>query len=140
QRRGIARPHASSAVTTPRGSVHLPAAPAPAAGAHIGLRATLEGRADEVHTVRLVSAATAHPHNRISQAEAASRIADRIGDRRRVEAIARGSQIESRALVLSPDAIAGLNSIEERNAIYEAEAPRLAQEAADALETCLEDV
>lgn len=94
----------------------------------------------EVETVRIVAAAATHPETRIRQDEAATRLAARLGDTRRVEALARGTQIESRASVLSPDGISALASIEERNAIYEAEAPRLAQAAVDALETCLEDV
>jgi predicted naringenin-chalcone synthase len=57
-----------------------------------------------------------------------------------VEALARGSQIESRASVLAPEEVTALGSIQERNAIYESEAPRLAQAAAEALQLAFDDV
>ena len=88
-----------------------------------------------VEKVRIVSAAATHPETRVRQDAAVARVAALVGNRRRVEALARGSQIESRASVLPPEQIEALGSIEERNAIYETEAPRLAQAAAEALRT-----
>jgi alkylresorcinol/alkylpyrone synthase len=96
--------------------------------------------ASRLEKVRIVSAAASHPRTRIGQDEAAARVAESIGLHRRVEALARGSQIESRASVLPAAAIAKLGSIEERNAIYEVAAPQLAQEAAEALKSCFDDV
>jgi alkylresorcinol/alkylpyrone synthase len=93
-----------------------------------------------VERVRIISAAVAHPPIRIDQTEAAERIAGLTGDERRVRAIARGSQIESRAAVMPADEIRRLGSIEVRNAVYEAWAPRLAVQAASRLGACLEDV
>ncbi|HEX5369889.1 MAG TPA: 3-oxoacyl-[acyl-carrier-protein] synthase III C-terminal domain-containing protein [Dehalococcoidia bacterium] len=63
-----------------------------------------------------------------------------VGLQRRVQAIARGTQIESRASVISAAQVAALGSIAERNAIYEAEAPKLAQAAAAALQGSFDDV
>lgn len=90
--------------------------------------------------VRIVSAATAHPEHRISQAEAARRIGELAADgrrmgiiaRRKVAAFARASQIESRALVLPSDEVQQLGSIEQRNDVYRREAPVLALRAARA--------
>lgn len=93
-----------------------------------------------VENVRIVSAAISHPQTRIGQDEAVARVTASVGHHRQVEALAHGSQIESRALVLSPDEIATLGSIQERNAIYESEAPRLAQAAAEALRIPFDDV
>ena len=96
--------------------------------------------AGRVENVWIGSAAASHPRIRIRQDEAVARVAESVGLRRRVEALARGSQIESRASVLPAAEIARLGSIEERNAIYECAAPQLAQAAAEALETCFDDV
>lgn len=79
--------------------------------------------------VRIVSVGVAHPPHWIEQDEAARRISDVIGDHRRIAAIARGSRIERRALALTPDEIARLGTIGERNRIYQDVAPRIAIEA-----------
>jgi alkylresorcinol/alkylpyrone synthase len=71
----------------------------------------------------------AHPPYRISREEAARRIGARAGDPRRVEAIARGTCIEERAVALPPDEIEQLQSAEARNDIYHRIAPVIAGEA-----------
>jgi alkylresorcinol/alkylpyrone synthase len=96
--------------------------------------------AGPMEQVRIVSAATAHPKTRISQAEAARRVGEIAADgrrmalltRRKVAAFARASQIESRALVLPADEVQRLGTIGERNAVYRREAPGLARRAAEA--------
>lgn len=93
-----------------------------------------------MENVWIRSAAVAHPATRIRQDEAVVRLAETIGLPRQVEALARGSQIEGRASALPIDQIPRLGSIQERNAIYETEAPRLAQAAVDALDECLDEV
>lgn len=89
--------------------------------------------------VKIVSAAVAHPPWRVEQEEAAARIAEAAGSQRSVQAIARGSQIESRALVVPADQVGTLGSIAQRNAIYEQEAPRLALQAACGLSGCVSE-
>jgi alkylresorcinol/alkylpyrone synthase len=79
--------------------------------------------------VRIVSVGVAHPPHWIEQEDAARRISDVVGDHRRIAAIARGSQINRRALALPPDEIGTLGSIAERNRIYAEVAPRIAIEA-----------
>ncbi|MPZ50472.1 MAG: hypothetical protein GEU75_14435 [Dehalococcoidia bacterium] len=77
----------------------------------------------------ITGAATAQPGYRIEQEAAARLIGEAISDPRRAKAIARGTQIDRRAVVLPPEAIAALGSIEERNRIYQNWAPGLAKEA-----------
>jgi alkylresorcinol/alkylpyrone synthase len=72
----------------------------------------------------------AHPRHRVGQEEAAARIGDATGESRRVAAIARGTRIKERAVVLPPEMIGELGSIEERNLIYQRISPDLAVEAA----------
>ena len=79
--------------------------------------------------VWLTRVGVAHPRHRIGQDEAARRIGEATGESRRVAAIARGTRIRERATVLSPDMIGALGSIEERNSVYQQEAPELALEA-----------
>ena len=87
-----------------------------------------------LETVRLTRAASAHPELRISQDEAARTLACLTGltsgDRRRIDALARGSHIASRAMALSPRAILKMRSIGRRNATYHEHAPALAAKAA----------
>src|SRR5215212_3217494 len=83
-----------------------------------------------MQAVRVVSAASAHPPGRVSQEEAARHVGELSGDPRRARAIARGTQIESRATVLPPEDLARLGDIEDRNRIYQAHAPELAAQAA----------
>lgn len=84
--------------------------------------------------VRLTRAASAHPELRISQEEAARTLACLTGltpgDKRRIDALARGSHIASRAMALPPKAILKMQSIGPRNAAYHEHAPRLAAQAA----------
>src|SRR5687768_11422861 len=87
-----------------------------------------------MHSVRIVAASVAHPDIRLAQAEAAERFADRVGDQRRVRALARGTKIEGRNVVLPPETISSLGSIGERNAIYEETAPQLAAQAVAGLD------
>jgi len=72
----------------------------------------------------------AHPPQRLDQMEAAAHIGAASGEKRAVAALARGTKIATRRLVLSPVEIASLGSIEARNAIYARVAPDLAVEAA----------
>jgi predicted naringenin-chalcone synthase len=83
-----------------------------------------------VERVTITHAAAVHPPYRITQAEAALRIGAVIGEPRRAAALARGTQIDERALCIPPAEIAALGSIEERNAIYARHAPAMALEAA----------
>ena len=80
--------------------------------------------------MRIARVATAFPPHRVKQEEAARRIGIASGEPRRVAAIARGSHIQERALVLPAEDIGRLSSIEARNHIYEQHAPALALEAA----------
>jgi alkylresorcinol/alkylpyrone synthase len=89
--------------------------------------------------VFITLAAAAHPENRIRQEDAADRMAAVTGDPRRLRAIARGTRIDTRAFVLTPDEIEGLGSIEQRNDIYQAEAPKLAARAVCSLSACLDE-
>ena len=82
-----------------------------------------------MHRVRIAAATVSHPPHRLTQAEAAERLAAAIGDERRVKALARGSRIDTRSLVLPPDDVGALGSIGARNAIYQELAPRLASQA-----------
>jgi alkylresorcinol/alkylpyrone synthase len=75
----------------------------------------------------------AHPEIRLSQEEAAARLAARVSDERRIRAVARGTKIDGRYVVLPPDQISALGSIGERNAIYEKVAPGLAMQAVSGL-------
>ncbi|MCK9518007.1 MAG: hypothetical protein M0R74_03105 [Dehalococcoidia bacterium] len=100
--------------------------------------------------VRISRVAVAHPRHRISQDDAAGRIAEVLarsrfpmagrrlarltGVERRVKALARGSHIACRALVLPPADLERLGSIQERNDIYQQHAVRLASHAATGLE------
>jgi predicted naringenin-chalcone synthase len=72
------------------------------------------------------------PPLRVSQKEAAQRIGQAVGDPRRAAALARGSQIETRAVVVPPEAIESPGTIAQRNAVYRDLAPRLAMDAARA--------
>lgn len=79
--------------------------------------------------VRIISAASAHPPLRVAQDDAAAHIALLAGEPRRIRAIARGTRIRSRAIVLPPAELTALGSIAGRNAIYQANAPALARDA-----------
>ena len=80
--------------------------------------------------IRLTSVAVAYPPYWVRQEDTAQRIGQATGDPRRVAAIARGTQIDKRAVALPPDEIARLGNIEERNRIYQHIAPSLAIAAA----------
>jgi alkylresorcinol/alkylpyrone synthase len=88
-----------------------------------------------VNKVWLRNAAVAHPEYRVAQEEAARRIGEASGDQRRTAAIARGTRIETRSVILAAETIRGLGSIEARNRIYAEHAPRLALAAVRGLET-----
>ncbi len=81
-------------------------------------------------SVRITRAASAHPANEITQAEAINYLEDLGVDRRRASAVARGSRIGARRTVLPPAELARLGSIEARNRVYREEAPALATSAA----------
>ncbi|MGH2633123.1 MAG: type III polyketide synthase [Tepidiformaceae bacterium] len=81
--------------------------------------------------VRLTRAASAHPKLRISQEDATRTLACLApGDRRRIEALAKGSHIASRAMALSPRAILKMDSAARRNQAYHELAPPLIAQAA----------
>jgi alkylresorcinol/alkylpyrone synthase len=83
----------------------------------------------------------AHPEIRLSQEEAAARLAARVGDERRIRAVARGTKIDGRYVVLPPGEISNLGSIGERNAIYEKAAPELAMQAVAGLDLgCVDEL
>ncbi len=82
--------------------------------------------------VRIVAAAVAHPSDCVRQAEAAEQVGRLSGDHRRVAAIARGTQINSRRIARTPQALAGLGGIQERNLIYQEMVVPLALNAATA--------
>jgi predicted naringenin-chalcone synthase len=82
--------------------------------------------------VRIVRAATAYPRYRLVQEDAARGLGLLLGEQRRVAALARGSRVRKRAFCLPPDDLPRLGSIEQRNAVYAREAPRLALAAASA--------
>lgn len=83
-----------------------------------------------METVRITKAASAHPPHRIGQEEAAEYLSSLGQSPRRIAAIVRGSQIASRSMLLSPDELLELRSIESRNDLYRHAAPELAMEAA----------
>jgi 1,3,6,8-tetrahydroxynaphthalene synthase len=80
-------------------------------------------------SVRLAGIGTAFPQHWVTQAEAARWIGDATGDHRRVAAIARNTQIDRRAICVSPEELSRLKTIEDRNDIYRCRAPQLALEA-----------
>lgn len=81
--------------------------------------------------VRVARAASAHPAHRISQDEAAAMVGELSGASRRAAALARGSHIAQRQTTLSAEELVALpGSIQARNAVYIAEAPRLCLTAA----------
>lgn len=99
--------------------------------------------------VRISRVEVAYPEYRIRQAEAADRIAKAVstshrslvrrgvarvaGVERRVRALARGSHIESRALVLPAAELEQLGPVASRNAIYQEHATPLALDASKQL-------
>lgn len=74
--------------------------------------------------------AVAHPAYRITQPEATAALARHTGERKRLEALARGSAIRERALVLPAESLVQLGAAGERSARYWSEAPGLAMKAA----------
>jgi predicted naringenin-chalcone synthase len=83
-------------------------------------------------SVRLTCIGTAFPQYWVTQAEAARWIGAATGDHRRVSAVARNTQIEKRAICVSPDELSQLKTIEDRNQVYQRLAPPLALDAARA--------
>jgi alkylresorcinol/alkylpyrone synthase len=88
------------------------------------------GRAD---TVRITRVQTAHPPLRITQEEAIAALARETGEDKRLAALARGSAIRQRAVLLAPDKLARLGGAGERSAHYWPAAADLAMEAAKGL-------
>ena len=74
--------------------------------------------------------AVAHPAYRITQPEAIAALARHTGERKRLEALARGSAIRERAIVLPAESLSQLGGAGERSARYWSEAPNLAMQAA----------
>lgn len=85
-----------------------------------------------METVRIATAASAHPRHRVTQGEAAELVGRLTGEGRKAAAIARGSAIASRATAMPACEIAHLGGIEARNRAYHELAPPLAFEAAKA--------
>ena len=63
-----------------------------------------------MNLVRITSAASAHPPGRVNQKDAARHVGELSGDPRRAAAIARGTQIETRATVLPPQELSRLGT------------------------------
>lgn len=80
--------------------------------------------------VRIATVAVAHPEHRITQVDAARRIGDHASDSRRVQALARGTDIDQRAIALLPHELEQLQGSGARNDIYRRLAPALAFQAA----------
>lgn len=80
--------------------------------------------------VRIVGAASAHPAHRIPQDVAAAMVGELGGAERRAAALARGSHIDERQTTLPAAELLALGTIEQRNAVYIAEAPALCLSAA----------
>ena len=74
-------------------------------------------------------AASAELELQLGQADAAERIAEVVGGSQRIEAIARATRIQTRAIAFSVDQIGRLSSIQDRNTLYQEVAPVLAGEA-----------
>lgn len=85
--------------------------------------------ANLVTAVRIASAASTHPPYSLAQEDAAVHVGRLSGAPRRAAALARGSQIRERQVILPPEELAELGGIQERNAIYTREAPQLALRA-----------
>lgn len=79
--------------------------------------------------VRITRLAVAHPPQSVTQSDAATAIAQYASEPRRVGALARGTQIERRSLVLPPYEIVALGTAGARNDIYRKLAPGLAASA-----------
>jgi alkylresorcinol/alkylpyrone synthase len=80
--------------------------------------------------VRISGINAAHPPTRLSQADAARAIGAWSRNPRRVAALARGTQIEQRAIALTPDEVRALGAAGARNDIYQRIAPGIAIDAA----------
>lgn len=80
--------------------------------------------------VRIAAVTAAHPPLAIRQAEAVEGLAAALGKRRRLEAIARASRIERRAISAPLETLLALDGIAERNLRYRAAAPALARQVA----------
>lgn len=79
-----------------------------------------------METVRITSAAVAHPHSRMEQEDVA-RAMEALGfDGRRAAAVARNSRITTRAIALTMPELTALGSIESRNDRYHCLATNLA--------------
>ena len=72
----------------------------------------------------------AHPARRVTQAEAVAALAGSVGERKRLEALAHGSEIRERAIALPPETLLRLGGAGERSARYWPAAPDLLMEAA----------
>ena len=86
--------------------------------------------ADAAPPVRLRSVQVAHPNHRVTQAETVALLGRVTGEYKRLAALARGSAIRQRAVVLPPEQLLHLGGAGARNAVYWAEAPTLALRAA----------
>ena len=88
-----------------------------------------------VQKVRIVFGRRRPPETRVRQDAAVARVAALVGNRQAVRGPGARQPNREPCSILPPEQIEALGSIEERNAIYETEAPRLAQYAAEALRT-----
>lgn len=80
--------------------------------------------------VRISGIDVAHPPVRLTQTEAARAIGAHAPDPRRVAALARSTQIDQRAIALTPDEVLALGAAGARNDVYQSIAPGLAVDAA----------
>ncbi len=79
--------------------------------------------------IRIARVAVAHPGERLPQRDVPGLMGLRGLSALRARAVVKGSRIVERRIVLPPDGIRELTSIEQRNAIYHEHAPALATEA-----------
>lgn len=80
--------------------------------------------------VRIASVGVAHPDERVRQCDVPRLMGLRGLGALRARAVVRGSRIQERRIVLPPDEIRELRTIEQRNGQYHRYAPRLATAAA----------
>ena len=90
-----------------------------------------------MQAVHLSRVATAFPPYTISQPEAALALGHATHSPRQLDALARLTQIDQRAISFAPAELAQLGRLAERNQLYKEVAPRLAAAAAY---DCLRDI
>jgi alkylresorcinol/alkylpyrone synthase len=79
--------------------------------------------------VRIARVAVAHPGERVAQRDVPGLMGVRGLNALKARAVVRGSRIQERRIVVPPDRIRELETIEQRNDVYRRHAPELAAEA-----------